>query len=52
MAKVSRRVYSQPKREHGCLPKWSRLKLDQDIARRHGLQVGCSMLSEDVSELI
>ena len=36
--------------EKGCLPKWHRLKLDRDIARRHGLHV--DDLVEDVTELI
>jgi hypothetical protein len=52
MAKVSRGVYSQPKRERGCLPKWHRRKLDRDIAHRHGLRAEGPILAEDVTDLI
>jgi hypothetical protein len=52
LRKVDRHVYSQPLREPGCAAKWSRLKLDQDIARRHGLCFHPQLLPEDVSELI
>jgi hypothetical protein len=52
LRKVERGIYSQPRREPGCLPKWSRLKLDRDIARRHGLAVDASMFSENVAELL
>jgi hypothetical protein len=50
--KVARGVYPQPARAKGSLPKWHREKLDQVIARRHGLRAERSMLSEDVTELI
>jgi len=50
LAKVERGVYSQPARQKGCLPKWHRIKLDRDIAQRHGLQGPC--LAEDITELI
>lgn len=49
-AKVKRGIYSQPVRERGCLPKWHRNRLDQDIARRHGLDAIHG--PEDVSGLI
>ncbi len=52
LAKVERGVYSQPKREKRCLPKWHRAKLDRDISRRHGLLVDVAALPEDVTELI
>lgn len=52
LMKVSKGVYPQPARAKGSLPKWHRAKLDQDIARRHGLQFEGSMLIEDVTELI
>jgi hypothetical protein len=52
LRKVARGTYPQPTHERGCLPKWSRVRLDQIIARRHGLQFGSSALPEDVSELI
>jgi hypothetical protein len=52
LAKVQRGIYSVPAREKGCLPKWHRGKLDSDIARRDGLQLGNIGTSEDVSELI
>jgi len=52
LAKVQRGVYSAPVREKGCLPKWHRLKLERDIARRHGLQFTNSVMTEDVTELI
>lgn len=46
-------VYSAPTRVKGCLPKWHRLKLDRDIARRHGIQIGdLPAFSEDVEGLI
>jgi hypothetical protein len=51
-AKVKRGIYSQPIRGTGILPKWHRVKLDQDIARRHGLQIDGVTLIEDVSGLI
>jgi len=41
-----------PVREKGCLPKWHRLKLERDIARRHGLQFTNSVMTEDVTQLI
>jgi hypothetical protein len=51
LKKVNRGLYSQPARQKGCLPKWHRAKLDRDIARRHGLRVDESELSEDGTEL-
>jgi hypothetical protein len=50
--KVSRGIYSQPIREKGCLPKWHRLRLSQDIARRHGVPLEKLPRAEDVLELI
>lgn len=50
--KVDRGIYSQPIRQQGCLPKWHRLRLSQDIARRHALRVEGLVLAEDVTELI
>jgi hypothetical protein len=52
MAKVDRGVYSPPRRERGCLPKWHRVRLDQDIAKRHGLAFEAPLLVEDVLDLI
>jgi hypothetical protein len=52
LAKVDRGVYSEPIRQNGCLPKWHRLKLDRDIARRHGLPFDNVALTEDATELI
>lgn len=37
MAKVNLGIYPQPTRQAKCLPKWHRIKLDDAIARRHGL---------------
>lgn len=51
-AKVRKGIYSEPIRGSGILPKWHRAKLDQDIARRHGLQIDGVTLIEDVSGLI
>jgi hypothetical protein len=48
--KVEKRVYSVPARAEGCRPKWHRAKLDQDIARRHGLQRPA--VAEDLTGLI
>lgn len=50
--KVRKGIYSEPIRGTGILPKWHRAKLDQDIARRHGLQIDGVTLIEDVSGLI
>ena len=50
--KVRRGVYSKPTQERGCLPKWHRLKLDRDIALRHGLPFDEATLAEDASGLI
>jgi hypothetical protein len=50
-AKVDRGIYPQPKREKGILPKWHRLTLERDIARRHGLRAEAPF-AEDVVELI
>jgi hypothetical protein len=52
LSKVSQGIYSQPVRQRGCLPKWCRWKLCQDIARRHGLRVEGPPIAEDVTELI
>jgi hypothetical protein len=52
LSKVDRGIYSPPARMKGCLPKWHRLKLDRDIARRHGLRFDNIALTEDVTELI
>ena len=52
LLKVQRGLYSAPTREKGCLPKWHRLKLDRDIARRHGLQMSTISMTEDVTDLI
>src|SRR5882757_509446 len=50
--KVKKKIYSQPIRGTGILPKWHRAKLDQDIARRHGLHVDGVSLTEDLAGLI
>ena len=50
LAKVKRGIYSQPNRDERCRPKWHRGKLEQDIARRHGLQRPA--IAEDLTELI
>jgi hypothetical protein len=52
LAKVARGDYAQPARAKGWLPKWHRIKLDRDIARRHGLRFEGPALPEDVAELI
>jgi hypothetical protein len=52
LSKVERGVYSQPKRDKGMLPKWHRARLDQDVARRHGLRSEGPAIVEDVTELI
>ena len=51
-AKVKRGIYSEPIRGDGILLKWHRTKLDQDIARRHGLQVDGVTLVEDLAGMI
>jgi len=52
LAKVAKGIYSMPRRETGCLPKWHRAKLDRDIARRHGLSVEGAPLAEDITQLL
>jgi hypothetical protein len=52
LTKVERGIYSKPNRDRGCLPKWHRLKLDGDIAKRHGLRFDNVSLAEDVTDLI
>jgi hypothetical protein len=51
LRKVARGIYSKPTAQKGCAPKWHRLKLDHDIARRHGL-LPFNNLVEDIAELI
>lgn len=51
-AKVARGIYSAPRRERGCLPKWHRERLNQDIARRHGLAMDSMPLRESVEHLV
>jgi hypothetical protein len=51
-AKVKRGIYSEPIRGNRILPKWHRAKLDQDIARRHGLQLDGVTLIEDLADVI
>jgi hypothetical protein len=51
-SKVKRKIYSEPIRGTGILPKWHRAKLDQDIARRHGLRVDGVPFVEDSASLI
>lgn len=50
LSKVVKGIYSSPRREKGCLPKWHRLKLDGDIARRQGLLMEGPV--EDAADLI
>lgn len=52
LSKVQRGIYCAPTRQKGCLPKWHRLKLDRDIARRHGIQIDNIAMTEDATELI
>lgn len=51
-AKVDRGIYSRPRTERGCLPKWHRDRLSQDIARRHGLAITAVPLTESIEGLI
>jgi hypothetical protein len=52
LAKVHRGVYCAPSRQKNCLPKWHRLKLDRDIARRHGLRFDNIAVTDDATDLI
>lgn len=52
LKKVSRGVYCQPRSERGSLPKWHRLKLEETIARRHGLRQDGSEIVENAEDLI
>ncbi len=51
LTKVKQGVYPSPCRQVGILPKWHRVRLDEAIARRHGLLHG-TLLAEDPTELI
>ncbi|MGH1574872.1 hypothetical protein ACRAWG_34830 [Methylobacterium sp. P31] len=51
-AKVGRGIYSPPRRQPGCLPKWHRERLEQDIARRHGFAIDALPLAERIEDLI
>jgi hypothetical protein len=50
--KVKKKIYSEPIRGTGILPKWHRSKLDQDIARRHGIYFDGASGNEDLAGLI
>ena len=53
LAKANCGLYPSPSRQRGMLPKWHRSKLDEAIARRHGLLVNVGeLLAEDAVELI
>jgi hypothetical protein len=52
LSKVKRRIYPNACRQIGILPKWHRAKLDDAIARRHGLLSDGHLLAEDAVELI
>jgi hypothetical protein len=52
LSKVDRGIYSPPVRVKGCLPKWHRMKLDRDIARRHGMRLDEVAVIEDATGLI
>lgn len=52
LAKVAKGIYSAPRREKGCQPKWHRLRLDHDVARNHGLMLEAPRPAEDISDLL
>ena len=52
LSKVRQGVYPGPRLQHGILPKWHRLKLDESIARRHGLLTDGELHADDAAELI
>lgn len=52
LAKVSKGIYCQPRRQAGCPDKWHKAKLDADINRRHGLTNANSPMVEDLGDLI
>jgi hypothetical protein len=53
LSKVKHGIYPGPCRQGGILPKWHRSKLDESVARRHGLLVTPgNLLTEDAVELI
>lgn len=52
LAKVERGIYPAACREKGSSLKWHRHKLDEMIARRHGLMFSAGALVEDAAELI
>jgi hypothetical protein len=51
LQKVARGDYSQPVRRRGMLPKWHRHRLEEDIARRHGI-LPYPRNTDDIAELI
>ena len=51
ISKVKLGIYPNPCRQIGVFPKWHRAKLDEAIARRHGLLLSAS-LAEDLTDLI
>lgn len=52
LSKVAKGHYCQPARVKGALPKWHRAKLEQDVARRHGLRFYAEPIIEDIEGLI
>jgi hypothetical protein len=51
LAKVKVGIYGPPAKRPGMQDKWHRHKLDQDVARRHGIRLD-KLVIEDVMELI
>ncbi len=51
LSKVKQGLYPKPCRQQGILPKWHRARLDEAIARHHGL-LSETLLAEDATELI
>jgi len=52
LRKVELGLYPAPLRQGGALPKWHRARLEEAIARRHGLLVTGAPLAENVEDLI
>ena len=52
LRKVGRGQYSPPVKVPGGYPKWHRWQLENDIAKRHGLEIAHPMPPEDIRGLI
>lgn len=52
LRKVEAGQYPQPARVDGSHPKWHRARLEEAIARRHGLRIDSAPIAESIEGLI